>query len=150
MLAIETLVEEDWPVVLSSSFVSSYSPLVFPPLHLSCASSFFYESISVTIQNKSGAAAECERRWWWQSGNCSRLKIPLIVLYGVVVLELHVAAARGKLAVLRRCTGENKDDRVKGCRGWGWWLLVLLRSVQLLQWRTSGCSRCGRVVSWKE
>jgi hypothetical protein len=28
------------------------------------------------------------------------LKIPLVVLYGVVVLELHAAAARGKLAVL--------------------------------------------------
>jgi hypothetical protein len=28
------------------------------------------------------------------------LKIPLVVLGGVVVLELHVAVARGKLAVL--------------------------------------------------
>jgi len=60
----------------------------------------FYESVSVRIQNESGAAAECWWRWWWRLGNRSQLKIPLVILCGVVVLELHVAAARGKLAVL--------------------------------------------------
>jgi len=30
--------------------------------------------------------------------------------------------------------------------GWGWRLPGLLRSVQLLQWRTTGCSQCGRAV----
>jgi len=49
-------------------------------------------------------------------------------------------------ACWRRSASENKNDRVKGCRSWGWWLLVFLRSVQLLQWRTAGCSRCGRAV----
>jgi len=49
-------------------------------------------------------------------------------------------------ACWRRSASENKNDRVKGCRSWGWWLLVFLRSVQLLQWRAAGCSRCGRAV----
>jgi hypothetical protein len=35
----------------------------------------------------------------------------------MVILELHVVAAKGKLMVLRLYAGENKDDRVKGCRG---------------------------------
>jgi len=47
-----------------------------------------------------GAADEWRRRRWWRSGNCSWLKIPLAVFCGVIVLEVHAAIARGKLAVL--------------------------------------------------
>jgi len=60
---METLVKEDWPAAFSSSFVSSCSPLVFPPLSSSCTSSVL---LRVRLFREGWCNRRWGRRWRWR------------------------------------------------------------------------------------